>query len=380
MSVTPNLLMKPELPMSLQAMRSRPNPLDVVEHLEQMAEKTAEIRPNIALLHKELLTPLNPEDPKGGATEAQRALVRAMIRQYFYTTAASPKEFEADMLAFDQRVWPVLDELMVKNQLTAKWFLCGAAQSRFCCTFVVDIVQQPALALLAAQGVGHTVRDTLAVIPPYDAAYSYCIDEAAFREVRFRAKEMQKLFGGAQKILSLGAGLDAAYWTRGFTLRRDVQEAVLCDIADVWQYWPQLLGDRPELFGMTALRGNLVDVIQDPAHRGVYDGISLSGIASYFADTVEHLVKLIAGAGQLLAPGGRLVFDLQVMHEGYVYDVVGLNWAQTLTLENSATDAIHKVQEVLKICEQSGCPLKALGTATDSAEAPAGVVFWLEKP
>ncbi len=346
-------------------------PLDVIEKAEAYARSGRFLDLNRACVHERLsaLAKSGQEVP-----DALLQHIHDQQLNFLGATAESVEEFWQQEEAFEKDIWPAVRPLLKQNAGAAQLMLEYGVHSRFVATFLCDIQRAQGVSLLLGHGIGHTVTDELVELSPTDGAFAFYHD-ASFGIFRLRAKLAQGEMYKAKRILFLGGGADPALYARRYPLGELDQRIVLYDNdPQMRSYLEEIVGPLDPL-NVEYRVDSIQNVLYDQSQFGQYDLVCLLGVAAYFSTQPEVLFD---GVYKLLAPGGKLVFDLQFYHPVLAFDVLVLGWPTTMHVEDSEAAARLVAQQY---CANSG--LRVLWQKTEDPDLPqeaaAGVVTLAEK-
>ncbi len=294
---------------------------------------------------------------------------------HFGATADSLGDFLAQKNRFDEEIWPVLQPRLKQNSGLAQFMLEHGVDSDYVARFLYDVQRAQGVSILLGHGIGHTVMDELEAVTPTDNAFAFYHD-ASFGIFRFRAKEAQAQMRQARRILFLGCGADPALYVRQYPLGKLEQTIVAYDHdAQMQKYLQRILGAPLAEFGIDYRIAEIEAVLSDASQYGQYDLICMHGIAAYYEDRSEVLFD---GVFNLLAPGGKLTFDVQCFHPVLAFDVAVLGWPTTMHVEPTL-DAAQKVSQ--NYCRAAGLQVVSckVEDVPKSVGMPAGVVTLAQK-
>ena len=350
---------------------------DVVEPLESFLNDSRFVDISRSAAHMRFIGILQQNNGKEVPKDILQHIYNETL-MHFLATAKSDEEYDRDRRNFDARVWPELHERLRWNFGAAQFTLECSVHSRYIATCLLDMVNHPALLIPMGHGIGHTVDDRLEAIPMDDAAIRFMKDPS-FSLFRFRNKASASVLVKAKTILMIGGGSAFTLIARGYPLGELDQKIVIYDMdAEMPRYLEMMLGCPLEEAGIEYRVADFREVFTDSAQADKYDAIEMLGVAAYYFDDLD---ELFGGICYAAAPGAKLVFDSQVMSAPTLpFDKVIMGWNtrqgdREMHVDNTVDEAKDTIYAA---CERNG--LRVLRYTVEEIDAPAGVVFFAEKP
>lgn len=351
---------------------------DVVCDLEDWLSDPEFVDINRAMVHGRFLQIFKE---KLGQTTPDALLdhIHDEIRMHLWSRRVSDY---GELKHFEDVMWPPLKERLRANPATAQFVLEYGLRSAFVLNCLLDMKMHPGLSIPMGHGIGRNELGELEEIPRDDPAVRFMLDPS-FSLFRFRTKCSQAEMKKAKRVLMLGGGTAMSLIARNYPLGKLDQEIVIYDLdSRMPEYLEQMIGCPLREAGIDFRTADFRTAFNDPEQFGKYDYIEMLGVGSYY-NAEADAKELFAGIGRLLAPGGRVVFDLQVMTPGnqavLAFDKVVMGWNtrdgdREMYCESSIDDAIATAQ---RDCKFGGLDL--VGVQHEDIPAPAGVIFTAEK-
>lgn len=347
--------------------------LDVIEQAEEFVRSGRFTDLNRSCVHERFL-----QATKAGGEVLDALVDHIYCRQmnHFGAVAPSLEHYLRQKERFTDEIWPVLQPMLKRNAGMAQFMLEHGVDSDYVARFLYDIQKAQGVSVLLGHGIGHTVLDELEALPPSDNAFAFYYD-ASFGIFRFRTIKAQAEMRQAKQILFLGGGADPALYARRYPLGELNQKIVVYDHDPQMSRYLEQIAEQPlNELGVDYRSAELEVSLADKSQHGIYDLICVLGIAAYYSDRSKMLFD---GIYDLLAPGGKVIFDIQSYHPVLAFDVGVLGWPTTMRVEPTI-DAAKEV--ALRNCANSS--LNVLWCEAEQVSepfgVPAGVVTLAQKP
>lgn len=303
-------------------------------------------------------------------SEGEVEHIHQVLLQHFAATAENDAQFVQERCQID-KTWPTVKKYMRECPGLARFMLEVGAHSRFFYPFLLDIPR--GIAMLPAFFYGRDIFGKIVPIPSSDPMYQFCLNDPVFKSVRFRNEYEQKYLMSAIMAAILAGGLLPQLWYGGYDLDPGYQKITVYD-PDVGLQEPlsQIFGDDLSKHGITYHFSGFDEAFADESQWGKYDFVSAMGLASYH---MKDLDSLLRGKIRMLAPGGILIFDLQLMVLALIFDKFVLHW-ETDSPMKPVKSVAKAVDYVSSICRDLGVTLEEY---VIEPEDKAGVVFRISK-
>lgn len=194
-------------------------------------------------------------------------------------------------------------------------------------------------------------------VPEDDWMFLICVEEPSFAARRATDGVFQFVLQKADSIFEAGAGLLPAYRNYGYPLGQLNQRIVACDADSRMLRFLPLVFDRSlAKCGIEYVIGDLMEVMARAEYHGQFSVVRMTGIMSYFPDSVDRM-KIMRLAQGLLKPGGVILTDDWVIGMSLIRSSLTTLWAfdpndpHPLTPAKSAEEAIAGMDE---ICRELG--------------------------
>jgi SAM-dependent methyltransferase len=320
------------------------------------------------------------------ASEAELDHILQQLLAYFYATADNKDEFRRERKQILDEVWPWLKPRLRRNKGLVQFMREYGVYSRY---FVPLLMYVPgALALCPAHGECLDIFGKPQKVPKTDKMYQFIQKDEMFAFARLRAEDAKPALEKAQRALVLGAGtLREVRQLKRFAVVPSSSEKepwlVAYDLdAKLISYFAQVLTYSLQRYGVDFRYKDFRDDFEDPQYRMFYDVIEALGVASYY---VKRLEWLLANMKHMLAPDGKIKFDLQTLdckqsqkrkgllcrflQHTLIFDKFILLWESDLQPELSVKRAIRRVE---KACARVGLKIDYYKYDPDN---PIGVIF-----
>jgi len=296
--------------------------------------------------------------------------VHQVLLQYFAATAKDDAQFVRERSCIDG-TWPVAKGYMRKCPGLARFMLEIGAHSRYFYPFLLDIPH--ATAMLPAFFHARDIFGKIVSIPSNDPMYQFCVNDPVFKSVRFRNAYEQEYLMSAEKALILAGGLLPQLWYDDYELDGEFQSITVYD-PDVGLRDPlqQIFDKDLDKNGIDYHFEGFDTIFADKARWGKYDFVSAMGLASYH---MRELDAVLGGMVRMMAPGGVLIFDLQLMALALIFDKFVLHW-ETESPMKPVVNVSKAVDYVSRICTNLGVELVEYVV---EPEDKAGIVFRISK-
>ncbi len=251
--------------------------------------------------------------------------------------------------------WETVRWKLRKNWALVQFMLEYGVYSEFFYVFLLNI--PGAVTLEAASGYGYDVLGEMRKIPPEDAMYPFCVQDEMFCWIRRRIVGEQYFLKKAKRILFAGGGLLQSLRRNGYVLDGK-QEIVAFDYnTDLKAQFKDVFAKPLSEYGIKFICSNISWAFCERKYERYFDVIDASGVLSY-RESEQELRHMLAQMLKMLAPGGKIVFDLQVMRYTLLFDMM-LGWKTKPRMkpEGSVGEAVTRVR---KICETLGAEMQVV--------------------
>lgn len=272
-------------------------------------------------------------------------------------------------------------ELLVRPHLARFTKDARGCSSRFFPRWVMDIINKlMSRTMFPAYFKGYTIENKLEEIPKDDPFYIWSEQDPIFVYVRERDKlantAMQRT--GVERILNPGAGncpeIFELPYDRKLLEKQDIR---CCDIADTG------VQQKLEKLDLPTFTYEYMDMAQFIQQQAAFQPnlAIMKGTLSYQMSALPQVLTL---ASQLLAPGGTLFFDLQLVHWAFLRNLETFTWGEgtfgLLESPEAATSLVRKVVKDGKLpFSLDEDPQKWSTAFYDAEDAPVGIAFELKK-
>lgn len=288
-----------------------------------------------------------------------------------------------------ERMWPKL-----RQQLKDPGFYHFVQDHGMDSAFILpyfSVLSPHAPALEASKGFSVDMAGVYRQIPKSDKqGYEICIQEPTLRSFGTRTWLAQEAILGAAldaktnglpkpNLFLAAAGMMP--WFRRYHLQPEMLSDLFGRIVayDSDPKMPEYLNmvfDRPvREYGIEYHFADLDNAFRSRELWGKFQVALATGIMSYYKSEKET-AYMLGGLNQLLAPGGAIVFDLQVMEWSMIRCAVSLAWKSPLKPDLNPKSALKRIAREAK---RQGLIVEY--TEVDPYNTrPTLVNFWLRKP
>ena len=281
-----------------------------------------------------------------------------------------------------EKFWGEFEPELKKRPYLAKFTVdAEGCKSPFFPMWVMDVIhQRMSRSMYPAYYKGYDIKDELSEIRESDPFYVWSDKDPVFVYVRGRDKIANRLMQepGVERILNPGAGncpeIFELDYDKELLKKQDIR---CCDIAKTGVK-EKVEGMREEMPNFSYEYMDLTEFIQKEATFQP-NLIVMKGTLSY---QMEALPKVIGIAAKLLAPGGKLFFDLQLSHYALLRNLETFTWGEgTFGLLPSPEAAVELVK---KVVTEGQLPFEIEGedwyeSFTDEDGEAVGIAFTLKK-
>lgn len=299
--------------------------------------------------------------------------VRSSIEEYLLRTIDDEEELQAQMDGLEA-LWPKMSKMLRENRGMTKLMLDHGWQSKIILKYISEGAQASSLEVFF--GRAYDLAGNFVDLPYSDRASYYSVWEPIGVFIRERIQYAQKVLDRPNlRVMTCGAGYFPEWRLFGFD-KKALNHEILAIDADkrIPKRFHDVLGCEPKDLGVTYLTTSIEDACEVNLLRNYNDVVLAQGIASYYRDN-EKTKELLANLARVTKPGGKIVFDLQVMEPTLVRCALSMGWESDLTPDWTANSAIRRMK---KVCQELGL---ALEYQVDSRNRhPVGVMFTATKP
>lgn len=303
--------------------------------------------------------------------------------------ACQTKQEHRDFMQGTKKIWPDLARMLRNNRGLVKFMNDGGSNSLSFAIFPAKLVPR-AIALESEWGANYTNAGKFARLLPIDVSRRSAAVEPTFVFLRERTheayEEIMAAFPELEKyrnepakeklgcIVDLGAGLLAEFRKFGITLAQIKSlRIVACDMDTTLRKELDVvfMHDFGVPFAETGIEYrtcSIEEVLVDSELLGGARIVLMDGVASYLKE--ETLQDYVSGMKKLLAPGGVIRCDLQVMEVSLIRCAKVQGWESAMKPEWTAGCAIKKMQRVAR---KAG--LELLSKVDSRNPRPVGVCF-----
>lgn len=294
---------------------------------------------------------------------------------------ATAENYAEQKKILDEEVWPKIREKVKNNPGMAQFLLENAMFSEFIPKFLVNVWGCPAKAVLPAHGVSDTLDGRPKIVPASDPMFPYMYDQS-YRMIQFRTEVPQNDLKQAESIFFAGGGLLPELWANGYPLGEIDQTIIVYDLdSTLPAYLEKLLGGKLEDFG---IEYHIGDYMTAPIER--VDAVVANGIMAYeikkTPDNVYDMSGFEAKVGNLcsrLKSGGKMFFDVQLLHKVLIFDLLTLAWPAGMTVIESFDKAVALIDPILKKVGFDEVEFMHEPVNTEFGENPAGMITVAQK-
>lgn len=292
------------------------------------------------------------------APEAELTHILEQWLDFFYSTAETEEQFLREKERILSVSWPWLKPRLEHNRGLVKFMREYGVYSRH---FVPLLTCVPgALALCPAHGECIDIFGKPQRIPKWDKLYQFIHKDEMYAFARLRAEDAKSALEKVGRAMIWGAGtLQEVRQLQRFSLERlkqhDTPWLVAYDTDTRLQdYYAAVLEYPLDCYGVEFCYDDFRSAVTKLEHRGKFDLLGAWGLASYYDDELE---QFLSDMKMMLAPGGIIKFDVQVLDGGsklkkrfwqhtLVFDKVILCWESNMKPRKSIDDAIQYVETI----------------------------------
>ncbi len=299
--------------------------------------------------------------------------VRKDLVEYLEWTSPTKEELQVQLKGLDE-IWPRISQMMRNNRGMTKLMLDHGWQSKIILKYISEGAQASSLEVFF--GRAYDLAGNFVHLPYDDKAINYSVWEPIGVFIRERIQYAQAVLDRPNlKVLTCGAGFLPEWRLFGFDKKKLNHEILAIDADErIPARFQDVLGCDPSEMGVTYMTASIENVCQVVYLRDAHDVVLAQGIASYYRDQ-QKTKDLLAHLARVTKPGGKIIFDLQVMEPTLVRCAASMGWVSDLSPDWTAKSAIRRVQ---KVCDELGLTLEY---KVDSRNVrPVGVMFTATKP
>lgn len=285
-------------------------------------------------------------------TEQQIERVHRELLGYACEYCATMKELEQEIAGIE-KLWPALREKLQDNAGLVKFFLderSSGARSLSFAQFPATLVPR-AIALESAFGVNYDNAGVYHELAPGCISCRCGAVEPEFVELRRRAyfakatifQQFPELVNYAEhpapeklgRVVTLGAGLLVELRKYGFTLAQiQSLDIIACDMdktlmKELDVVFMHDFGVPFKESGIDYRFCSIEEVLADQSLYGTVKVALIDGVLSYCRNK-QQMLMYVAGAERLLAPGGCILCDWQVMEISLIRCALVHCWVSTM--------------------------------------------------